>query len=206
MTHAFFILGVFVFTMNPISFAADKILQREVAGPASGLSKGMKLIYSSNGEEQSPWEIKNIESDISLEGWKNCARLEISYGDGAESRSECITEDGFLMVNYGGGWRQSRPVYEKMILEKKNPSGSLVAKYTTSEFSNVLIGGVSYSALQTEVINYNPDGSIKNRLLEKYSVGMATALEGAFQIPDNHNDSGWQTVNAFHLSRVEVAK
>lgn len=162
----------------------------------------MQLVYSSNGKELPPWIIKKITThNLSFNEWEQCAEIAVEYELNSlwMERAECLSENGFLMINEGDGWQQSRPIQENMELKKYSDEGDLIAEYKTGQFVTVVIDGVEYRALETEVLTYGAEGVVKTRLLEKYSIELSTAVAGVFYIPTRNH---WNLVNEFKLAKI----
>ncbi len=174
----------------------------EVIHPRQFLKPGMQLTYSANGSSQQPWEILNLEIDIAHVGMSGCTKVSIEYAkDEVEESWECISNN-YLHTFESNRWWASRPIGPNMRLEIKSNSGKVKSIYETKDYGISEIGGAEYKVLKTIIVNLNEDGSIKNRITENFSIGLGTATEGVFEVPDTSYETGWRSINHFKLITI----
>ena len=177
------------------------IKQGEV--PSGLLAQGMILQYSSNGVPIPVWVIGKVSIGLNHSGMSGCSKIEINYGDDTNFRTkwECVAE-GVLYSYENDKWLPSRPADENMYLEKQNSSGKIISSYETKTFSRMVVGPLNIKVLSTSIYNYKPDGTVENRLREMFSIGLGTAVEGVFEVPDAAVEGGWRIVNEFKLIAI----
>jgi hypothetical protein len=90
-----------------------------------------------------------------------------------------------------------RPVAPGARFEKK---GVVTATYETGQRTTDRISGHGFAVIPTTItIRDSASGQVLRRVRERFSVGLATATGGVFEIPDSTSAGGWRQVQRFEL-------
>jgi hypothetical protein len=100
------------------------------------------------------------------------------------------------------------------MMENRQANGGLV-RFETLEptVENIPLEGGSSGAsavptpidvIPTTVTTFDSTGQIVRRLRERFSVALATATGGVFEVPDTTQSSGWRTIQRFELVAIRV--
>ncbi|MEX2178247.1 MAG: hypothetical protein WD801_06025 [Gemmatimonadaceae bacterium] len=175
--------------------------------PGALLSRGTQLVYASAGQDAPPWTVEQITRDTTLGGMHRCSviHLRTSPAQAApEHRMYCVRGDTLFAWD-SAQLRHAplRPVGPDMSMEVKGRT--VTSTYVTGERLREAIGSVAVDVLVTTVTTRDSTGAVVRRLRERYSVGLATATGGVFEIPDSTASSGWRQQRAFELVRVSTA-
>jgi hypothetical protein len=175
--------------------------------PGSALQRGMRLTYASGGREQAPWAVDSIERDVSLAGRTGCARIYLRIRpDQPAPAPRVVCRGGDTLFTWTAStneWRAERPLGADMRLAVRQPSGNTL-DYSTAGLGDTTISGRSLSFVRTTIITLDAQGRPTRRLHERYSVPLATALGGVFEVPDSASAGGWREMQRFELVRVEA--
>ena len=182
------------------------------------LVPGMQLVYASDGVPSPPWTIDSVVR-FAAEGRPGRApmgcvriRLRISPTQASEARVHCL--DSTTMVNLderSGQSRPARPLLPGMSLELRQANGGLVSFETSKDavdqipFDNPSAEESplwAMDVLPTTVTTRDSTGTVVRRLRERFSVGLATATGGVFEVPDSTQATEWRTVRRFELVQI----
>ena len=168
--------------------------------PGSALTKGMKLIYASAGNEQAPWVVDSLDLNASWQNEKPCSYVRFGSRD---VRRLCVSADTLFSWNeQQSRLVASRPVGANMQLRVPTSTGGH-AVYETGAVEKVTVSGLTLDALPTTVTTYNAQGAVVRRLRERYVLALATALGGVFEVPDPQRAGQWNVQQEFILARIE---
>lgn len=176
------------------------------AGPAGGdLAPGMRLVYSSNNQEQPPWTVDSVQAGLALDRHTNCVRTyirrRVDQAQPDESRL-CVSRDTlFGWDARRGAWLPQRPVGPGMVLVLSRSNGDTV-RYATDSIAYENISGRRLMVLGTTVTTLDSLGRPKRRLRERYALSLATATGGRFEAPDPAAPGGWRTEQEFELREI----
>ena len=107
--------------------------------------------------------------------------------------------------------RPARPLGARASLEVAQPNGGRV-RYETGDVAeeriNVEVSGTvmpnDIPVLPTTVTTFDSTGKVVRRLRERFSIGLATATGGAFEVPDSTQTGGWRVVRRFELVAIRL--
>ena len=174
---------------------------------ATLLRPGMELVYTSNGQDQPPWRIDSVRHDPTLRTGSVCAVIHQRRGPEqtpAEETRLCIAHDTLYGWNADRSeWRAQRPVGPRMVFEFNRPNGDKV-RYETIDTREEQISGLTIPVVLTTVTTTDSLGRPKRRLRERYSIGLATATGGVFEIPDSSQAGSWRTQQTFELREIRT--
>ncbi len=98
-----------------------------------------------------------------------------------------------------------------MAMEMRQANGGLIA-YQTAEpvvervsVESIATGQIVLTDIEvipTTVTTGDSTGKVVRRLRERFSVALATATGGVFEVPDSTQATGWHTVRSFALVRI----
>jgi hypothetical protein len=192
--------------------------QAPVEGMASLLRPGMQLVYASGGVESPPWTVDSITRSLMLEGHTGCVRIFLRTTPTqptAEARTYCTRETTLLSWDVrAAALRPARPLGLGTMMENRQANGGLV-RFETLEptVENIPLESGSSGAsavptpidvIPTTVTTFDSTGQIVRRLRERFSVALATATGGVFEVPDTTQSSGWRTIQRFELVAIRV--
>jgi hypothetical protein len=182
---------------------------------ASMLQPGMQLVYASDGVESPPWVIDSVVREVSVGGRSGCVRLRLRINPSqpnAEMRVHCSDES--MMLNGDertNTVRSARPLGDGALLELRQSNGTLV-RFETSQQSTerVRTAGAAGAArdsamivvLPTTVTTFDSTGKAIRRLRERFSIGLATATGGVFEVADSTQPGGWRVSRKFDLVAI----
>lgn len=99
-------------------------------------------------------------------------------------------------------WRPDRPIEARRELTVTQRSRT-VSRFTTDGVGDTTISGYRLPLIQTTIVTMGADGRVTRRLRERYSLPLATALGGTFELPDSTRAGGWRETQRFEL--IEIA-
>lgn len=163
------------------------------------LRPGMVMIYVT-ADAETFWHVDTVARDTTLGGRTGCVRMRIRMSNDdpvPETRSFCA--DSTMMY----GWSQKdghvalRPISTNARFET---GGSIRAIYETGDWTTDRISGHEFAVLPTTItIRDTSSGKILRRVRERFSVGLATATGGVFEVPDSAAAGGWRQIQRFEL-------
>jgi hypothetical protein len=74
-----------------------------------------------------------------------------------------------------------------------------VLRYETSAIERDRGDGFDVDVLPTVLLTLDSAGRPVRRLRERFSLGLATATSGAFEVPDSASPGGWRVTQEFVL-------
>ena len=182
-------------------------------GIGSLLVTGMQLVYERDGV-QTPWTIDSVVP-FSATGMKGCIRIQLRTSPTQatpEKRAHC--SDSATMYNWDdrlGRPRGVRPLLVNMLMEMRQQNGTLVryeASAPTLERIRTERGPnadtTAIEVIPTVVTTMDSTGKAVRRLRERFSVGLATATGGVFEVPDSTTAGRWRTTLQFELVRIRI--
>lgn len=174
--------------------------------PGRLLAPGTQLVYSSGGQENPPWRVEAIARDTALGAIRNCSviRLRTSPSQSApEVRAQCERGDTLFAWDAGSGsHRPMRPVAAGMSLQIRGSRGTITT-YETGSNAVEIIGTSEVPVIATVVTTRDSTGRVIRRLRERFSLALATATGGVFEVPDSTSADGWRVERKFDLTRIE---
>ena len=213
MTTAFRIWAVMVtLTAGPTGGQSAELAPDRLA---SLLQPGMQLVYASDGVESPPWTIDSVTRHVTLGTRSDCVRLQLRTSPtqaAPETRQHCV--DGSTMMNWdqrSGASRPARPLSARAQLEIVQANGGRV-RYETGDAAveRITIGQAATGAptaldvLPTTVTTLDSTGKVVRRLRERFSIALATATGGVFEVPDSTQSNGWRVVRRFELMAIRL--
>ena len=181
---------------------------------ASLLQPGMQLVYASEGVEAPPWTIDSVTRNVTLGSRSGCVRFRLRTSPtlGPETRQHCV--EGSTMLNWDDRSATSRPVRPlgaRASLDVPQANGGRV-RYETGEATTERINlgpaasgtPTAIDVLPTTVTTLDSTGKVVRRLRERFSIALATATGGVFEVPDSTQSTGWRVVRAFDLVAIRV--
>ena len=184
---------------------------------ASMLQPGMQLVYASDGVESPPWTIDSVTRNVTLGTRSGCVRLRLRTSPAQavpETRQHCV--EGSTMVNWderSATERLARPLGARALLEITQANGGRVRYETgapTVERINHVQAATGASTaidvLPTTVTTLDSTGKVVRRLRERFSIALATATGGLFEVPDSTQSTGWRVVRRFELVAIRVPR
>jgi hypothetical protein len=181
---------------------------------ASMLEQGMQLVYSSDGQSSPPWTIDSIVRDVSIGDHAGCIRIRLRLNPAqptADTRIHCV--DSLTMLNWdtrAGAIRPARPLGENAQLDIRQNGGrnGFATTQPTVERVRVergpAIDTVSVDVVPTTVTTFDSSGKAVRRLRERFSVALATATGGVFEVADSTVPGGWRTTQVFNLALIRL--
>jgi hypothetical protein len=170
----------------------------------SALRPGMSLVYSSGGVE-TPWIIDSVRTDSALHGRRPCALIWLRTSPSqtaAQLRSWCTDSASmFAWDERTAAFRAVRPLAPGTRLELSLANGGR-SVYETAERTVEVISGRSIDVVVTTVTTADSTGRVVQRLRERFSIALATATGGTFEVPDSAHPGGWRTTRAFELVAI----
>jgi hypothetical protein len=169
-------------------------------GAGSGLSKGMRLVYASEGSEQPPWVVDSIDTKASWQGERLCSYIRFGATD---VRRHCLRAD--TLFNWNETQQRlvaARPVGPHMSLRVNAARGGH-SVFQTDSTVRASFSGQTFAVLPTTVTTFDSNGAPIRRLRENYVLALATALDGTFEVPDSSAAGRWTVQRRFALIRIE---
>ena len=171
---------------------------------AERLETGMQLIYASNGQPSPPWIVDSVERPVRIGGRDGCARIRLRTAPDrpAVLREWCIRDRRLeAWSDSTMAFRVLRPVGPGIRLEMPGAGGGAIRYETTSPERDV-VNGVELEVIPTTVLTIGADSLPIRRLRERFSVALATATAGVFEMPDSASPGGWRTMEEFRLVEI----
>jgi hypothetical protein len=182
---------------------------------ASMLEQGMQLVYSSDGQSSPPWTIDSIVRDVSIGDHAGCIRIRLRLNPAqptADTRIHCV--DSLTMLNWdtrAGAIRPARPLGANAQLDIRQANGGRNQFATTQPTVERIrvergpaIDTVSLDVIPTTVTTFDSTGKAVRRLRERFSVALATATGGVFEVADSTVPGGWRTTQVFNLALIRL--
>jgi hypothetical protein len=183
----------------------SSMVQPAPSAPGSALRPGMSLVYQSDGKAQPPWTVEAVTIAAPLKEGASCSIVRLRRAPGPPEPADVryCSEGGMLLVWSAtqNAWTPQRPVSPGLTLTQPRPNGEVVA-YVTGTVSDVSIGGITVSVIETTVTTQDATGRPLRRLREQYAPSLTTAVSGRFEVPDPNDVSGWRTTQAFELREI----
>jgi hypothetical protein len=181
-------------------------LALQLAAPrlASDLSAGLQLQYESTPQPSTPWTIDSVANASDLMPGAQCARFTMRRGSGAapnETRICTARDTLFGWDARRNAWTAQRPVGPRMTFVQPRANGDTV-RYTTDTPIVETISGEQILVVPTVVLTVDSLGKPKRRLRERYSLSLATATGGVFEVPDAAAAGGWRPEQTFELRQL----
>jgi hypothetical protein len=110
--------------------------------------------------------------------------------------------------------RPVRPLGSRTTLEIAQASGGRVRFETTEPLverirleqlsTGAAAATTDIEVIPTTVTTIDSAGKIVRRLRERFSIALATATGGEFEVPDSTQAGGWRTVRRFELVAIRM--
>ena len=168
------------------------------------LRPGMQLVYESGGVQTS-WVIDSVAHDTTLGVRTGCVRIRLRTSPDqtvVETRAYCA--DSAMLLTWDGATRVHRPsrlLQPNSSLRLPERLGGAVA-YTTGASGHERIGTLTVRIIPTTVLSRDFTGRVTRRLRERFSIGLATATGGIFEVPDSTVEGGRTVVQKFELVTI----
>ena len=166
----------------------------------------MRLIYASGTAAQPPWVIDSVEVGITSGGRGECSRIVLRMRpDQSEPTTRVYCRGGDTLFAWNATeqtWRPDRPIGAHRQLTITQRTGT-VSQFTTGDAGDTTIAGYRLPFIHTTIVTLGPDGRVTRRLRERYSLPLATALGGTFEVPDSTRASGWRETQRFELVDIQ---
>jgi hypothetical protein len=188
---------------------AIALLALQLTAPrlANDLRAGLELHYESTPQASSPWTVDSVAAGVELMPGAQCARFTLRRGTGAapnESRL-CVARDTLFGWDARRNvWTAQRPVAARMTFVQARANGDTV-RYSTDTLTTETISGLRVVVLPTTVLTVDSLGRPKRRLRERYSLSLASATGGTFEVPDAAAVGQWRAEQSFELRRLVPA-
>lgn len=157
------------------------------ASPRLGerLKAGMRLHYSSGGVV-TPWLVVGVNGDTIVAGRPGCVALRLRFAPTDTVTTERIhCSNSTTMLTWSRSSERlfpARPLSTgELVLP--GPAGGKV-RYVATPREIDSIGGIPYVVVPTVVETFDADGRMVRRLRERFSLDLATATCGVFEVPD----------------------
>ena len=168
----------------------------------ASLTKGMQLVYASQGRELPPWSVDSLDLTAQIAGRTGCSIVRFGARD---LRRGCVERDTLYSWNArAGALLVSRPVGVGMSMRVPGANGATLL-YETSGVELFRLDGMDVPVLATTVTTMDSSGTVVRRLRERYALSLATAVDGTFEVPSDTARGGWMIERAFTLVRIERA-
>jgi hypothetical protein len=211
------VVGTALVAVTLVESANAQVPRSQLPQIASVLVPGMQLVYASDGVESPPWMIDSVVTFA--DGGRSCARIRVRTSPAQplpEARAHCA--DSSTMFNRderAGQWRSARPLHPGMLMEMRQANGVLVA-YEAAEpvVERISVESIAsgqtvvtdIEVIPTTVTTRDSTGKVVRRLRERFSVALATATGGVFEVPDSTQATGWTTTRRFELVRIRTPR
>jgi hypothetical protein len=184
---------------------------------ASRLQPGMQLVYASDGIESPPWTLDSVTRNVTLGTRTGCVRLRLRTSPTQavpDTRQHCV--EGNTMLNWderSASAQPARPLGARALLEIIQANGgrarfetgdAVVERIKVTPSSIAGEAPTAIDVLPTVVTTMDSTGKIVRRLRERFSIALATATGGVFEVPDSTQSSGWRVVRQFELVAIRV--
>ena len=182
------------------------LIQAASERPGSRLQAGMQLVYASDGTETA-WSIDSVRRDTTFGNMPGCVRIRQRTSPTQavpDTRAWC--RDSLTLSAWDertAQLRASRPITGNAVQEIPLAGGS-TARYETGPVHTERISDIELNVVPTTVTTRDSTGRVLRRLRERFSIGLATATGGVFEVPDSTLRSGWKTVRAFELTAIRA--
>lgn len=169
------------------------------------LEAGAVLVYESEGAAQPPWTIDSLQLGAALRHGSECAIIHLRRRPDQPTPEEsrlCLAHDTLYRWDARGErWTVSRPVGPDMVWATRQAGGDSV-RYVTGKTREDTVSGQTIPVVLTTVTTADSLGRPKQRLRERYAVGLTTATGGVFETPDSASAGKWRTVRTFELREI----
>ena len=182
------------------------------------LVPAMELVYASDGATSPPWTIDSIARELRLGSSEHCVRIRLRTSPTQatpETRTHCV--QSMSMFNWDertGQLRPARPLEPGVSLETQQPNGGRIRFETAameveripveSRSTREPVAPAALEVLPTIVTTMDSTGKVVRRLRERFSIELATATGGVFEVPDSASTGGWRTVRRFELVAIRL--
>lgn len=165
--------------------------------PGAALSRGMQLVYASQGVESAPWVVDSLDLHARYGTATTCSYVRFGQRD---VRRTCVRGDTLFT------WRDStamlvatRPLQSGMTMTLATANnGSAV--YETAGADTVSVSGVPFHVVKTTVTTRDANGKVVRRLRERYALALGTATDGVFETMQP--DGTWLVTQQFSMVRT----
>ncbi|MGH7497635.1 MAG: hypothetical protein ACREL3_02155 [Gemmatimonadales bacterium] len=181
---------------------------QQPARVASQLSKGMALVYVSDGRSQPPWLVDSLGAGDPLRPGTDCASVSLRRG-ATDRRPEhsrlCLSSDTlYRWESARKSWSMFRPVGPDMSFTIVKANGDSV-HYATGALGEDMISGTAIQVVNTTMTTVDALGRPRLRVRERYAVSLATATSGTFEAPDPAGGGRWVPKHTFELKELRPA-
>lgn len=174
--------------------------------PGRLLSPGAQLVYSSGGKENPAWVIEDIVRDTSLGEMQSCSVIRLRTSPtqpSPEVRAQCVSDNVLYAWDASSQrHRALRPLATGVSMATRRNPGGTSSTFETTAHGTETIDSHELSVIATTVTSRDSTGRVVFRLRERYSLAIASATGGAFEVPDSTSTTGWRTTQSFELTRI----
>ena len=165
--------------------------------PGAALVPGLQLVYASGTDTQPVWTVDSVAFGVTHGGRSECTRIVLrAGGPAAEQRLLCRAADTLLTWSArANGWTPPRPVTPGVVVVVPRAAGGSV-RFEATAAACESVGAARLATIATTVVTTDSTGRAVRRLRERYAPGLATAIGGAFEVPDS---TGWRVEREFGL-------
>jgi hypothetical protein len=165
--------------------------------PGSSLKLGMQLVYNSQGREGAPWRVDSLDLNARFGNRTPCSVVRFGARD---LRRTCVDGDTLFAWNeIRQALLPTRPVGAGMSMRVLGANGQTLL-YETSTADTVTLSDIRVPVMRTTIITVDSTGKRIRRLRERYALGLATAIDGIFEVPAD--SGGWRVEREFSLVRI----
>ena len=189
-------IGLIAFAVLGVQAAEHRV--------GSALRAGSRLVYGGGAQSQPAWVIDSVRADTSFGGRARCTVIWLRVRPEpapAEVRTNCVGGDTlFTFDRATQAWRPQRPTGSGVSLDVAQANGSTL-RYTTGARGVATIGDQRIDVVETTVLTVDASGRPTRRLRERFSLAIASAVAGVFEVPDSTAAGGWRETQRFELQR-----
>lgn len=186
--------------------AAVTVAPLRAQPPGNLLREGMTLVYSANGKPGDRWKVEKILHDQEHAGQKGATLIQYAAAEPGvqpEIRWRRLVDSTLHTFDEETGeWSASRPVGPGITWEEKDPTGRVTARYATGAAGTDRIGEREIPIVETTISFLDDQGQVSRRLRERYSLGLETATQGIFEVPDPATPGQWKPTLTFELIQI----
>jgi hypothetical protein len=164
------------------------------------LRPGTQMLYMLDASETF-WTVDSIARDTVLGGRPHCVRfrlrLDIRQTE-PDTRAYCA--DSLMMYGWDDRTRTHtalRPLSAGGVLDVK--AGDMTIHYESGAMTMDRISGTPVEVIPTTITIRDATGTVVRRVRERFSLGLATATGGVFEMPDSSAASGWRQEQRYEI-------
>lgn len=174
------------------------------ARPGSMLRPGTQFIYVV-GNTETVWTIDSIAHDAAFGGRRDCVRMRLRLSpEQPEGEVRAFCADSAMMYAWNDSAQKLtaiRPLSAGGVLELPGRGGNTV-RFEAGAPVVERISGFEVTVIPTVVTTRDATGRVTHRLRERFSLGLATATGGVFEVPDPEKPGDWKRQTRFEIAYV----